>query len=107
MVAFRYISETRNVARLVFDAVSVFTNYSAFLTHYILEQCNSVLASTNDVVIPIDGLPDISTVKETSLCKFGSLIMRRGESVGTDEKCLECTCRHPPMIECIRVEDCA
>ncbi|KAG4076396.1 hypothetical protein HA402_005839 [Bradysia odoriphaga] len=62
--------------------------------------------SANDVILPIEGLPEITSVKENSLCKFGSLMMQRGQSIATDEKCLECTCRHPPMIECIRVEDC-
>ncbi|KAJ6644485.1 hypothetical protein Bhyg_09454 [Pseudolycoriella hygida] len=62
--------------------------------------------SDKDQIIPVEGQPDISLAKPHSLCKFGSLTLQRGQRIATDEKCLQCSCRHPPMIECVRVEQC-
>lgn len=48
----------------------------------------------------------MNVVKPSTLCKFGALTLQRGQSIVSDEKCLECTCIYPPMLDCIREEDC-
>lgn len=39
-------------------------------------------------------------------CKFGDLSLYVGQRLNADDKCIECTCKQPPMLECIRKELC-
>lgn len=48
----------------------------------------------------------MSDVKANTLCKFGALTLQRGQKIATDEKCVDCTCMYPPMVDCIKEEDC-
>ncbi|XP_037032048.1 uncharacterized protein LOC119071284 [Bradysia coprophila] len=54
----------------------------------------------NDEVI----LTDSSSPGKT--CKFGDLNLYVGQRLSPDDKCVECVCKIPPMVDCVRKENC-
>lgn len=63
-------------------------------------KCKSISpASGNDEVLS-------SEVSPGKTCRFGELNLYVGQQLSPDDTCIECTCKVPPMVECIRKEIC-
>lgn len=59
-----------------------------------------------DEVMPIEGRADLEVPAEKT-CKYGEHILHIGQSLNTlEDKCVECTCKLPPMVECVKKSDC-
>lgn len=60
---------------------------------------------TTDEVVPIEGRSEIIDDPDM-ICKYNELTLRRGEMLNSDEKCIECSCKTPPMVNCHRRPNC-
>jgi len=55
-----------------------------------------------DTVAPSSGKTVIKSDAPEQKCKFGKLTLNVGESLTTGDECLECSCKFPPMAQCVR-----
>lgn len=55
--------------------------------------------------MPIEGRADVDVVPE-KMCKYGEHNLHIGQSLNSLDKCVECTCKQPPMVECINNSEC-
>ncbi|KAJ6647708.1 hypothetical protein Bhyg_02931, partial [Pseudolycoriella hygida] len=63
--------------------------------------------STKDEVMPIEGRSDVDDVPAEKACKYGDHILNIGQSLNSlEDKCVECTCKQPPMVECVKQSNC-
>ncbi len=72
-----------------------------------LKETNSstFLAAENDeVLLAADVISTNTDAGKT--CKFGDLNLYVGQKLNPDGKCIECICKMPPMVECVRKEIC-
>ncbi|KAJ6646036.1 hypothetical protein Bhyg_01245 [Pseudolycoriella hygida] len=53
----------------------------------------------NDEVVLTDARPG-------KTCRFGDLNLYIGQKLSPDDSCIECVCKSPPMIDCVRKEIC-
>lgn len=37
-----------------------------------------------------------------STCIYSKLILQRGEKLNSDDKCVTCMCKTPPMVDCVK-----
>lgn len=63
-------------------------------------------ASSKDEVMPIEGRADVDVGPE-KMCKYGEHNLHIGQSLNSlGDKCVVCTCKQPPIVECINNSDC-
>lgn len=48
----------------------------------------------------------LDTISSGKTCKFGDLNLYVGQMLSPDDKCIECVCKFPPMVDCVRKENC-
>jgi len=58
--------------------------------------------NTKDSVLPRAGKAAEKAASPAETCTYGDLVLNVGESVKTDDECLECSCQLPPMAQCTR-----
>lgn len=63
------------------------------------------IADEEDEVYALEGRADIIDDPEMK-CTFNKFTLLRGEKLKTKEKCIECSCKHPPMVDCNRIPEC-
>ena len=65
-----------------------------------------ITSSDKDEVMPIEGRADLDVVPEKT-CTFGNHTLHMGQSLNSvDHNCVECTCKQPPMVECVEKIGC-
>lgn len=55
-------------------------------------------ATEKDVIVATSK----KTVQSEHTCRYGNLTLNVGEVIQTDEPCLKCFCKIPPMAQCVR-----
>lgn len=56
--------------------------------------------------MPIEGRADLDAIPEKT-CKYGDHNVHIGQSLNSlEDKCVECSCKQPPMVECVKKSDC-
>jgi len=62
--------------------------------------------SAKDEVMPFEGRADLEVAPEKT-CKYGDHNLHIGQSLNSlEDKCVECSCKQPPMVECVKKSDC-
>jgi len=62
--------------------------------------------SSKDEVMPFEGRADLEVVPEKT-CKYGDHNLHIGQSLNSlEDKCVECSCKQPPMVECVKKSNC-
>lgn len=62
-------------------------------------------AADSDEVQPLEGRADIVDDPDM-VCKYNNLTLLRGEKLNNADKCVECTCVNPPIVDCKRKPRC-
>jgi len=62
--------------------------------------------SAKDEEMPFEGRADLEVAPEKT-CKYGDHNLHIGQSLNSlEDKCVECSCKQPPMVECVKKSDC-
>lgn len=67
--------------------------------------CFNRAAAASDEVQPLEGRADIVDDPDM-VCKYNNLTLLRGEKLNNADKCVECTCVNPPIVDCKRKPKC-
>lgn len=64
-------------------------------------------AEDSDEVMPSEGRSEIVAETDPKMqCTFAKLTLQRSELLNSPDKCVQCTCKTPPMVECRRNPKC-
>lgn len=56
--------------------------------------------------MPIEGRADLDEIPE-KMCKYGEHHLHIGQTLNyLEDECVQCACKQPPMVECVKKSDC-
>lgn len=69
-------------------------------------KCVLIIIATEGDAIEENGSKLTRNVDDGAVCKFGSLSLKRGQSLKAKDKCNTCTCNMPPLLTCTKTYNC-
>lgn len=75
------------------------------LEHFV-KSIHSPAAEDTDEVMPSEGRTELVETDPKLMCTFAKLNLQRYEQLNSSDKCVQCTCKNPPMVECRRDPKC-